>query len=58
MYLSRKILDVSLPDVGDFFGGRDHSTVIHSCDKIANELENDAHLRNVVNELERKIKGE
>jgi chromosomal replication initiator protein len=58
MYLSRKILDVSLPDVGDFFGGRDHSTVIHSCDKIANELENDGHLRNVVNELERKIKGE
>lgn len=58
MYLSRKILDVSLPDVGEFFGGRDHSTVIHSCDKIANELENDTGLQNIVNDLERKIKGE
>jgi chromosomal replication initiator protein len=58
MYLSRKILDVSLPDVGDFFGGRDHSTVIHSCEKIANELENDSRLLRVVNELEKRIKGE
>ena len=58
MYLSRKILEVSLPILGDFFGGRDHSTVIHSCEKIANELENDARLRGVVNELEKKIKGE
>jgi chromosomal replication initiator protein len=58
MYLCRKLMDVSLPDVGGFFGGRDHTTVIHSCDKIANELENDSNLRQVVIELERKIKGE
>jgi len=57
MYLSRKILNVSLPNLGEYFGGRDHSTVIHSCDKITNELENDARLSDVVNELERKIKG-
>jgi len=58
MYLSRKMMDVSLPDVGDYFGGRDHTTVIHSCDKISNALETDEQLRNVVQELERKIKGE
>ncbi|MDR1665160.1 MAG: chromosomal replication initiator protein DnaA [Clostridiales bacterium] len=58
MYLSRKILDVSLPEVGEFYGGRDHSTVIHSCDKITAELESDQNLRIVVNELERRIKGE
>jgi len=58
MYLSRKLMDVSLPDVGKHFGGRDHSTVIHSCDKIANEIETDAKLRTVVNDLERRIKGE
>jgi chromosomal replication initiator protein len=58
MYLSYKILSVSLPKLGELFGGRDHSTVIHSCGKIANERENDASLRGVVNGLERKIMGE
>jgi len=58
MYLSRKLLDVSLPDVGKFFGGRDHSTVIHSCEKIANEIESDVKLRVLVNDLERNIKGD
>jgi len=58
MYLSRKLLEVSLPDVGRFFGGRDHSTVIHSCEKIANEIETDAKLRDTVNDLERNIKGD
>ena len=58
MYLSRKLLDVSLPDVGKYFGGRDHSTVIHSCDKIANEIETDEKLRTIVNDLEKNIKGD
>ena len=58
MYLSRKLLDVSLPDVGKYFGGRDHSTVIHSCEKIANDIENDIRLRDTVIDLERMIKGD
>jgi len=58
MYLSRKLLDVSLPDVGKFFGGRDHSTVIHSCEKISNEIEADIKLRDIVHDLERNIKGD
>ena len=58
MYLSRKLLDVSLPDVGKYFGGRDHSTVIHSCEKIANEIELDEKLRDIVNDLEKNIKGD
>jgi len=58
MYLCRKILDVSLPDVGKFFGGRDHTTVIHSCEKIAGELETDEKLRLTVEDLEIRIKGE
>jgi chromosomal replication initiator protein len=57
MYLCRKIMDVSQPDVGKFFGGRDHTTVIHSCDKITNEMEMDEKLKLVVDELEDKIKG-
>ena len=58
MYLCRKIMDKSLPDVGKFFGGRDHSTVIHSCEKIANELEMDEKLRILVEDLEIRIRGE
>jgi chromosomal replication initiator protein len=57
MYLCRKLLDVSLPDVGKFFGGRDHSTVIHSFDKISNEIEIDEKVKLVVDDLEMRIKG-
>ena len=58
MYLCRKILDFSLPDVGKFFGGRDHSTVIHSENKISHEIEVDEKLRILVEDLEFRIRGE
>ncbi|MCL1878714.1 MAG: chromosomal replication initiator protein DnaA [Defluviitaleaceae bacterium] len=58
MYLIRKLMDIPLPAIGEFFGGRDHSTVIHSCDKITNELEFDEKLRLTVEELEIHIIGE
>jgi chromosomal replication initiator protein len=34
MALSRELTDESFPDIGGAFGGRDHSTVMHACDKI------------------------
>ena len=34
MYLSRELTNLTLPDIGEYFGGRDHSTVIHACEKI------------------------
>ena len=56
MYLCRKILpNISFPQVGMDFGGRDHTTVMHSCEKISIELENDNHLQNVILDLERRI---
>ena len=58
MYLCRKLMDISLPNVGKHFGGRDHATVIHSCDKITAEIETDEKLRILLDELELKIKGE
>lgn len=38
MYLSRELTDLSLPEIGDFFGGKDHTTVLHSYNKIKDEL--------------------
>ena len=35
MYLCRELTDASLPEIGRHFGGRDHTTVLHSCAKIA-----------------------
>ena len=58
MYLCRKLLEnQSLPSIGTAFGDRDHTTVMHSCNKISGELENDRHLSDVILDLERRIQG-
>lgn len=44
MYLCRELTDLSLPKIGDEFGGRDHTTVIHACDKIATNSKKDPQL--------------
>ncbi|MDP4177876.1 MAG: chromosomal replication initiator protein DnaA [Bacillota bacterium] len=51
MYLSRKLTDTSLPKIGEEFGGRDHTTVIHAYEKISERLETDEDFKNVVNDL-------
>jgi chromosomal replication initiator protein len=56
MYLSRKLTDISLPKIGEEFGGRDHSTVIHAYEKITSELEKDNGLKETLDELTKKIK--
>ncbi len=44
MYLSRELTDASLPRVGEEFGGRDHTTVMHACQRVRDTLHRDAHL--------------
>lgn len=39
MYLSRKLTELSVTDIGKSLGNRDHSTVLHGCDKIAKDIE-------------------
>jgi len=56
MYLTRKLTDESFPKIGIEFGGRDHSTVIHSVDKIEMEIKENKQLKNLVETLEEKIK--
>ena len=56
MYLSRSLTTGSFPEIGDAFGKRDHSTVIHACNKIEQEMESDANFRRVVNHIIQQIK--
>ncbi len=57
MYLTRELTDFSLPKIGDEFGGRDHTTVIHAYDKIENDMENSEEFTNKINSIMNKLKG-
>ncbi len=55
MYLSRMLTDETFPRIGLEFGGRDHSTVIHACDKIENDQKMDKQLEFEIKEIKNKI---
>lgn len=55
MYLARKLTDLSLPKIGEEFGGRDHTTVIHAYEKISEDLEKDDTLKDTIDDLIKKI---
>ncbi|MCP8617203.1 chromosomal replication initiator protein DnaA [Salirhabdus salicampi] len=57
MYLAREMTDYSLPKIGEEFGGRDHTTVIHAHEKISKMLTNDQQLQRDIEELKEKIKA-
>lgn len=57
MYLTRELTELSLPKIGQEFGGRDHSTVIHACDKIRSDIEKDTELAVEIESLQEKIRG-
>lgn len=52
IYLIRKLTQHSLPEIGEYFGGRDHTTVLHSFQKIEKDLDKDTQLVKAVEELE------
>ena len=51
MYLSRELTSISLPKIGENFGNRDHTTVMHAYDKIKKLLDTDTDTKNAVNQL-------
>jgi chromosomal replication initiator protein len=51
MYLARLLTPLSLEQIGDYFGGRDHSTVLHAVRKVEEALEHDARLSGAVRQL-------
>ncbi|MGB3292129.1 MAG: chromosomal replication initiator protein DnaA [Phormidesmis sp.] len=55
MYLMRQHTDLSLPKVGEQFGGKDHTTVMYSCDKIAQLVKRDLNLAQRIREVSDRI---
>jgi chromosomal replication initiator protein len=58
MYLSRELTDASLPRIGEEFGGRDHTTVMHACDRVKHALAEDAHLNAGIQSLVESFRTE
>jgi len=57
MYLAKTMTDKSLKNIGEVFGGRDHSTVIYSIKTVQDLMETDTYFKETVLELEKKIKN-
>lgn len=57
MYLARELTLASLPQIGAAFGGRSHSTVLHSCNKVADELASDPTLRQGIETMQQELLG-
>lgn len=57
MYLMRQLTSASFPDIGQRFGGRDHSTVMYAVKKIEQKIKDDVSLRNAVEGLRKALAG-
>ncbi len=57
MYLLREEANVSLPQIGEALGGRDHTTVMYGCDKVAEMLEEDDRFRRQVLSIKERLYG-
>ena len=55
MYLCRTLTNESFPKIGTEFGGKDHSTVMHSCEKIDKELKVNKELYNTIEKIKNDI---
>lgn len=56
MYLCRELADMSYPRIGEMFGGRDHTTVIHAYEKISKNSKTDINLQNDLQNITEKLK--
>lgn len=56
MYICRKMTDMSYPEIGAKFGGKDHSTIIHAIKKIDKKIDEDVHTQAIVEKLMERLK--
>ena len=58
MYICRELTDLSLPKIGSEFGGRDHTTVIHACNKISKQMQDDMTTKRIVESVKNILKSD
>ena len=56
MYLTRTLTEMSTTQIGECFGGKDHTTVMHACTKIKNRLETDPFFAALINKIIQEIR--
>ncbi|MBQ9212099.1 MAG: chromosomal replication initiator protein DnaA [Clostridia bacterium] len=57
MYLTREMTGMSLPQIGNVFGGRDHTTVLHSCKTVESNLKENKGLKSIVEDIKQMVKN-
>ena len=57
MFLARRLTSKSMHQIGDYFGGRDHTTVLHAIRKTESLLAEDSDLRRAADEIREKLSG-
>lgn len=55
MYLCRELTDLSTLKIGEAFGGRDHTTIMHGCEKISGEMKSDPRLKTTIEDLTKRL---
>ena len=55
MYLCRELINMTFPNIGKDFGGRDHSTVLHAYSKISDEYENNEETRALIDDIKKSL---
>jgi len=58
MYIARELTDLSLPKIGEEFGGRDHTTVMHAHEKISNNIQTDEDIKDRIERIIKELKGD
>jgi chromosomal replication initiator protein len=57
MFMAKELTQKSLPEIGELFGGRDHTTVLHAVRKIGDERSHDGQLNHEIHVIEQTLKS-
>ena len=57
MYLCRELTDCSMSRIGDAMGGRDHTTILHGCDKVAEDLRTSESLSSLMDDIRHRLQN-